>query len=141
VDGPSREPAATGKVLDELAGRLGRRGIVFVISDLLDDVPDLLAGIRHLRFQKHEVIVLHVLDAAELDFPFRHPTLFRGLEQLPQITTDPLSVRESYLEQLHHHLAAIEDGCRSLETDYVRIRTDADLGTELAAYLRKRQGK
>jgi uncharacterized protein (DUF58 family) len=141
ADGPSGEPAATGKVLDELAGRLGRRGIVFLVSDLLDDVPDLLAGIRHLRFQKHEVVVLHVLDAAELDFPFRHPTLFRGLEQLPQITTDPLTVRESYLEQLGRHLAAIEEGCRTLETDYVRIRTDADLGAELATYLRKRGGK
>jgi uncharacterized protein (DUF58 family) len=141
ADGPSTEPAATGKVLDELAGRLGRRGIVFVVSDLLDDVPDLLAGIRHLRYQKHEIVVLHVLDAAELDFPFRHPTLFRGLEQLPQITTDPLTVRESYLDQLGRHLAAIEEGCRTLETDYVRIRTDADLGVELATYLRKRGGK
>src|SRR5438067_1941092 len=104
ADGPSTEQAATGKVLDELAARLGRRGIVFVLSDLLDDVPDLLAGIRHLRFQKHEVVVLHILDPAELDFPFRHPTLFRGLEQLPQISTDPLAVRESYLEHLGRHL-------------------------------------
>jgi len=141
AEGPSDRPAATGKVIDELAGRLGRRGIVFLVSDLLDDVPDLLAGIRHLRFQKHEVVVLHVLDAAELDFPFRHPTLFRGLEHLPQISTDPLSVRESYLHELGEHLAAIEEGCRGLETDYVRIRTDVDLGVELAAYLRKRSGK
>lgn len=141
ADGPSDQPAATGKVLDDLAVRLGRRGIVFLVSDLLDDVPDLLAGIRHLRFQKHEVVVLQVLDGAELDFPFRHPTLFRGLEQLPQISTDPLSVRDSYLEEVGKHLAAIEAGCRNLETDYVRIRTDADLGTELAAYLRKRAGR
>lgn len=139
--GPSDRAGATGKVLDELAGRLGRRGIVFLFSDLLDDVQPLLDGIRHLRFQKHEVVVMHVLDAAELDFPFRHPTLFRGLELLPQISTDPLSVRESYLEELGRHLAAIRDGCRTLETDYVLLRTDADIGTELATYLRKRAGK
>jgi uncharacterized protein (DUF58 family) len=139
--GPSGEPSAAGRVLDELAGRLGHRGIVFLFSDLLDDVPDLLEGVRHLRFQKHEVVVVHVLDPAELEFPFRHPTLFRGLEQLPQISTDPLSVRESYLEELGKHLAAIRDGCRSLETDYVLLRADADVGADLATYLRKRAGK
>jgi uncharacterized protein (DUF58 family) len=140
ADGPTDRPAAVGPTLDELAGRLGRRGIVFVLSDLLDDVEPFLAGVRHLRFQKQEVVVLHVLDAAELDFPFRHPTLFRGLEGLPHIDTDPLGVRASYLDALGAHLAAIEAGCRTLETDYVRVRTDDDLGRTLTEYLRRRAG-
>lgn len=139
--GPTTQPLTTGPTLDELASRMGRRGIVFLISDFLDDAQPLLEGIRRLRFQKHEVIVFQVLDAAELDFPFRHPTLFRGLEALPQLTTDPLSIRESYLEQLNAHLQAIQDGCRTLETDYVLFRTDEDVGTALANYLRSRRGK
>src|SRR5438067_7267576 len=114
TDGPFDGPANLGRVLHELAGRTGRRGIVFVFSDLLDDVPDILTGLQHLRYHKHEVVVFHVLDAAELDFPFRHTTLFRGLEGLPEILTDPLGVRESYLRALNEHVEAITAGCRGV---------------------------
>ncbi len=138
LDGPTDRPANTGAMVDELAGRLGRRGIVFLFSDLLDDVPPLVEGIRHLKYQKHEVVVIQVLDAAEMDFPFRHPTLFKGLEEWPELNTDPLSVREEYLKGLNQHLTEIEAACRRLECDYVRLRTDADVGQELATYLRKR---
>jgi uncharacterized protein (DUF58 family) len=141
TDGPFGGAGGIARGLDELAGRTGRRGIVFLFSDLLDDVPDILAGLQHLRYQKHEVILFHTLDAAELDFPFRHTTLFRGLEGLPEILTDPAGVRDSYLKALHAHVAAIEAGCRRLEIDYVRLRTDADLGHDLAAYLQKRHGR
>ena len=114
---------------------------MFLFSDLLDDVPDILAALQHLRYQKHEVVLFHTLDAAELDFPFRHTTLFRGLEGLPEILTDPTSIRDNYLKALHAHIDAIETGCRRLEIDYVRLRTDADLGHDLAAYLQKRHGR
>ena len=140
-EGPYTGTASLGKNLHELAGRTGRRGIAFVFSDLLDDVPDILTGLQHLRFQKHEVVLFHTLDAAELDFPFRHMTLFRGLEELPELLTDPIGVRESYLRALEDHSAAIQEGCRGMEIDYVRLRTDADLGHDLAAYLQKRLGK
>jgi uncharacterized protein (DUF58 family) len=139
--GPFPGPGGIARGVDELAGRSGRRGVVFLFSDLLDDVPDLLAGLQHLRYQKHEVVLFHTLDAAELDFPFRNTTLFRGLEGLPEILTDPAGVRDSYLKSLHAHIEAIETGCRQLEIDYVRIRTDADLGHDLAAYLQKRHGR
>ena len=99
-EGPFAGPANLGKSLHELAARTGRRGIVFVFSDLLDDVPEILAGLQHVRYHKHEVVLFHVLDGAELDFPFRHTTLFRGLEGLPEILTDPLGIRESYLKSL-----------------------------------------
>ncbi len=136
--GPTTSVSTTGAVLNELAGRTGRRGIAFLISDLLDDVPEILDGIRHLKYQKHEVVVIHILDAAELDFPFRHPTLFKGLEQLPELSTDPLSVRDSYLAELHAHLGAIEEGCRVLQSDYLRVQTNDDLGTVLSGYFQKR---
>jgi len=141
ADGPYTGPANLGKNLHELAGRTGRRGIVFVFSDLLDDVPDILTGLQHIRYQKHEVVLFHVVDGAEVEFPFRHMTLFRGLEELPEILTDPIGVRESYLKAFEGHAAAVQDGCRGMEIDYVRLRTDADLGHDLAAYLQKRLGK
>jgi uncharacterized protein (DUF58 family) len=139
AEGPFPGPALLGPVMNELAARTGRRGIAFVFSDLLDDAPAILDGLKHLRYQKHEVVLFHTLDAAELDFPFRHTTLFRGLEGLPEILTDPLGVRESYLKALGEHIGQIEAGCRAMEIDIVRLRTDGDLGHDLAAYLQKRR--
>jgi uncharacterized protein (DUF58 family) len=140
AEGPFEGPAELGRVLNSLAGRTGRRGIAFVFSDLLDDAGAILDGLQHLRYQKHEVVLFHTLDAAEVDFPFRHTTLFRGLEGLPEVLTDPPSIRDSYLKAFGDHVAAIEAGCRAMEIDYVRLRTDCDLGHELAAYLQKRRG-
>ncbi len=138
ADGPSDVVSSAGRALRDLGGLLGRRGVVFVFSDLLDDVEDLVTGLRILRSQKHEVVVFQVMDAAEIDFPFRHPTLFHGLEELPEISTDPLSVRDSYLKELHLHLDAIESACRTLAVDHILVRTDDDLGQVLAEYLQKR---
>lgn len=139
--GPYEGPGNLGRSLHQLAKRSGRRGLVFVFSDLLDDVPDILSGLQHFRYHKHEVVLFHIMDSAELDFPFRHMTLFRGLEGLPEVLTDPLTIRDSYLQSLNEHIQAIEDGCRRLEIDLVRIRTDTDLGRELAVYLQKRRGR
>jgi uncharacterized protein (DUF58 family) len=139
--GPAPRPSNAGRALRDLGGLLGRRGIVFVFSDLLDDVDDVAAGLRILRSQRHEVVVFQVLDAAEVDFPFRHPTLFHGLEELPEVSTDPLSVRDTYLAEFGRHQEAVETACRTLETDLVRVRTDDDLARVLTEYLRRRAGK
>jgi uncharacterized protein (DUF58 family) len=141
ADGPYPGASDTGAALSDMGGLFGRRGVVFVFSDLLDDLDPLVTGLRILRSQKHEVVVFQVLDAAELDFPFRQPTLFKGLEELPELSTDPLGVRDSYLTALNAHLTAVEAACRSLEIDYTRVRTDADLGLVLAGYLQKRRGR
>jgi len=141
AEGPFEEPADTGRALKDMTAQLGRRGIVFVYSDLLDDVETFREGVRMLRSQKHEVVVFQVLDAAEIDFPFRQPTLFKGLEHLTELSTDPLSVRESYLTGLQKHLAEVENVCRMLGVDYILVRTDDDLGRVLASYLQKRGGK
>lgn len=140
-DEPSDAVSSGGKALRDLGSVLGRRGLVFAFGDFLDDPADLVAGLRILRSQKHEVALFQVLDAAEIDFPFRHPTIFRGLEQLPEIATDPLSVRDSYLAEFGKHLAEVEAACRSLEVDYTRVRTDDDLGRVLAGYLQRRKGR
>lgn len=138
VEGPYAVPSNLGRSVAELGITLGRRGIVFLFSDFLDDVDDLVAALRVLKSHKHEVVLFQILDAAELDFPFRRPTLFRGLEAMPAITTDPQSIRDSYLAELGKHLAAVESASRSHEADIVRVRTDDDLGRLLASYLGKR---
>jgi uncharacterized protein (DUF58 family) len=131
----------TGPIFHDLAERLKRRGLVLILSDLFDDVPAMMAGLKHLRHRRHEVVVFHVLDPAELDFPFRQTTLFRGLEQLPDVLTDPRSLRRAYLEEFRKFLEAVNKGCRAQNIDYVQLRTDQSLEVALSSYLSYRMNR
>jgi uncharacterized protein (DUF58 family) len=136
--GRPREKTSLAPIFHDLAERIARRSIVVLLSDLFDEPEDVLAGLQHLRYKRHEVVVLHVLDRAELEFPFQEATLFRGLEQYPDLLTDPRSLRQGYLEQVDLFVEELERGCRSLNADYVQVRTDADLGVALSGYLAHR---
>lgn len=136
-----QEKTDTGPIFHDLAERLTKRGIVLVLSDLFDHVPSLLAGLKHFRHRRHEVIVFHVLDPAELEFPFRSPTLFKGLEQLPEVLTDPRSLRKAYLDQFGQFLHAVGRGCRNHQMDYQLMRTDRPLGVALSSYLAARTAR
>ncbi len=139
--GPGMGQTRLGPILNELGGRIQRRGLVMLFSDLLDEPNEILAGLRHLRYHRHEVTVFHVMDAAELDFPFQDATLFRGMEQLPDLLTDPRSLRDSYMEELVKWCDELTRGCRTQNVDLVPLRTDADPGVALAAYLARRLKK
>jgi uncharacterized protein (DUF58 family) len=129
----------TGPIFHELAERLGRRGIVVVLSDLFDDVDALLAGLKHFRHRRHDVIVLHVFDPAELDFPFQRVTMFKGLEALGDIVTEPRSLRAAYQKEVQSFIRNIRTGCRSQQIDYAQIRTDQPLDVVLRAFLSRRK--
>ena len=137
----AQKKTATGRVLHELADRFQRRGIVLLFSDLFDDIDQLMVGIKHLRYRRHDVIVVHTLDAAELDFPFRRQTLFRGLEQLPQVLTDPRALRRAYLEQFEQFQQNVASQCRELQVDYVQVRNDAPLDVILSTFLANRMAR
>jgi len=136
--GLGREKTQLAPIFHELAERIGRRAIVVILSDLFDDVEPLLAGIKHLRHKRHEVVVFHVLDAAEVDFPFQEATLFRGLEQWGDLLTDPRALRQGYLEELNTFQSELQRGCREQNIDYLPLRTDMNLGVALSAYLGNR---
>ena len=128
-----------GKVLHEVSQRTKHRGVIVVLSDLLGDTEQLLSGIKHLRHGRHEVIVLQVLDPAELEFPFQRTTLFEGLESLPQVLTEPRALRKAYLAVLADFLERVQVGCRSLRADYELLHTDEPFDLALERVLRKRK--
>jgi uncharacterized protein (DUF58 family) len=135
---PSGKASRLGVVLQELSERLTRRGIVLIFSDFFDDMEPLLAALRQFRHHRHEVAVFHVLDPAEIEFPFRDSTLFRGLENLPELLTDPLAIRESYLQEFNAFAEQLQQGCRDAQIDFLRLRTDADPGLTVAHWLNRR---
>jgi uncharacterized protein (DUF58 family) len=129
----------TGPIFHDLAERLNRRGIVVVLSDLFDDVDSLLAGLKHFRHRRHDVIVLHVLDPAEIDFPFQHVTMFKGLEALGEVVTEPRSLRSADQQEVQTFLKHVRTGCRGQQIDYLMVRTDQPLDVVLSAFLSARK--
>lgn len=141
VNGATAETSQIGRVLHEATDRFNRRGVVAIFSDLFDEPATILEGLKHLRYQRHDVVLFHTLDGAEIDFPFRQSTLFHGMEQLPDLLTDPVGVRESYLEEFKRFRQELQAGCRAQQVDYVELRTDRDLGRSIAEYLTKRASR
>lgn len=138
---PGEGKTDTAAICHDLAERLKKRGIVILLSDLFDDVPAVVRGLEHLRHRRHEVIVLHVLDPAEIEFPFRDTTRFRGLEQLPSVVAEPRALRRAYLAQFGDYLRRLERACRRHRIDYVLARTDRPLELVLSSYLASRARK
>lgn len=132
---------ATGPIFHELAEQWTKRGVVVIISDLFDDLASLLAGLKHLRYRQHDVLILQVLDAAELDFPFAQPTRFRGLEGMPDTIAEPRSLRRAYRQEIDRFLHSVKRGCREREMDYCLLRTDTPLDTALSAFLARRMAR
>jgi uncharacterized protein (DUF58 family) len=135
----ARGAANLGPTLSELASQVRRRGIVIIISDLLDDEEALLKGIQHLRFNGHEVIVFHVLDPHEIEFPFAGNVEFIGLENLPMLRTRPEEIRRSYRQAVEEFCGRIRLGCQNQDCHYVLANTGQRLPELLASYLAFRQ--
>lgn len=129
-----------GPVLHNMAERVRRKGLVVIISDLLDDPTTILSGLRHFRHKRHEVIVFHVLDQAERQFPFNSMTRFQGLEGLGEVVCDPGALRRAYLEELDKFSGEIRHGCRQDRIDYVLLDTSVPLDVALTSYLATRAG-
>jgi uncharacterized protein (DUF58 family) len=127
-----------GAALGAVADRLRRRSVVVLLSDMLGSVDSLAHGLRRLRHARHEVVVLHTLDAAEMDFPFERATLFRGLESLPNVLAEPHGVRTAYLAALARFLEQVHSACRATQTDYQLARTDQPLDAPLRKLLTTR---
>jgi uncharacterized protein (DUF58 family) len=132
---------ATGPIFHELAQRMKKRGVVVIMSDLFDDVDSLLTGLKHFRYRRHDVVLFHVLDHAELEFPFSRTSLFRGLEGLPDVVADPASLRKAYLQEFSEFLKKIQLGCRNQGLEYVQMKTQRPLDLALSEYLALRMAR
>ena len=127
-------------IFHSVAETYPRRGMMVVISDLLSDTASMLKGLRLLRQRGHDVLVFHVMDDDELDFPFGGPTRFDGLESDAFLNCNPRSLREGYLEALNEFLEEVRHQCARNTVDYALIRTSEPMDVALATYLSNRLG-
>ena len=128
-------------VLASAAETIPRRGMIVLISDLLADPQGTIRGLKMLRQRGHDVLVFHVMDDDELDFPFSGPTRFDGLEIEQFLNCNPRSLREGYLEALQEFLDTTRHQCAQNMIDYALIRTSEPLDAVLARYLSARLGR
>lgn len=124
--------------LQQLVGRMGRREIVMVFSDFFTDVATLEPALQRLRYQKHEVVLFHVLHHDELAFEFEGQIRFRGLELPEELTTQPDQLRKLYLDSLRAYLDEIDDVCRRNRVERVPVDTSRSIGEVLTDYLNER---
>jgi len=125
---PEGERTATAAAMDEAAGRMSRRGVVFVFSDFVDRVDEVLEGLRRLRIRGHQVTAVQLFDPDEVDF--------RGLEAGEgTVMVEPETIREAYLKRLGERIGQIEAGCHRQEIHYARLVTDHPLDEAVRACL------
>jgi uncharacterized protein (DUF58 family) len=124
--------------LDRLCEALTKRGMVVLISDLLDDPEAVIRGVKHFKFRGSDVIVLHVLDPHEIEFPFDRATRFEDLETSEEIVAVPGAVRSHYLERIGGLIEQYRRDFGSAGIDYVLVPTSRPLEMTLLSYLSTR---
>jgi uncharacterized protein (DUF58 family) len=130
--------------LHEIAEKVNRRSLVIVFSDMLDNSDkrdELFAALQHLRHNKHEVIIFHVVDKKtelEFDFPNR-PHTFVDLESGEEIKANPIDIRQTYLEQMEAFHQELKVRCGQYHIDFIEADVNAGVNPVLMQYMLKRQ--
>lgn len=130
-----KEQTNIGAVLHEMARQIRRKGLVILISDFFDDEAKVLEGIQHLRFGGNEIVVFHLMDPYELEFPFNGQVEFDGLEGIAKIQTRPAEIRKSYLREVEQFCQRLREGCERNNCHYTLVNTAQPLHEVLSAYL------
>lgn len=127
-------------LLRQVAETYPRRGMMVLISDLLTDREPLFKGLKLLRQRGHDVLVLHIMDDDELDFPFSGPTRFEGLEAEDALNCNPRALRAGYMEALQEFLDDVRRTSAQSGIDYKLIRCSDPLDAALASFISARMG-
>ena len=136
------EPSKKTNIANALhysAEGISKRGLVIVISDLMDDSSKIINGLRHLRHKGHEVIVFHILDPKEITFDFDERVRFKDLELGTDIITDPRQIKNIYQKNMKKFINFYRKNCGENRIDYIQISTNQPLDTALTEYLAKRK--
>jgi hypothetical protein len=132
------EKTRMAECLTELAARFGRREIVMIFSDFFTDIDALEGALQRLRYNRHEVVLFHVLHHDELAFDFSGPVKFVGMEIPDELITQPEDLRAGYLDAVARFTARLEEACHRNRVERVPVDTRRDLAEVLIDYLNQR---
>lgn len=126
--------------LHQFASMIRNRSLIMIFSDLLTDPEPVIKSLHHLRHPGHEVILFHILDEAEVYFPFDGLHRFQDSESPEdELTLDPSAIRGGYLEELRKFRDLYKDECARARIDYVPVDTSISFDKALLEYLIQRQ--
>jgi uncharacterized protein (DUF58 family) len=132
-------PGALARPLLGVTERLRRRGIVALVSDLYDEPQAVVDAVKPLRYRGHDVIVFHLLDPAEIDFPFEEAASFEDLETGARLPVVPDALREPYRALVRAHVEALGRLFKDVRIDYALFNTAVPLDYALFHYLSSRE--
>ncbi len=127
------------RVFDQVLGKLTNRCLIVVLSDFFADPNVLEAAWARAKHRGHDAIAFQVLDQSEIDFAFKDPAPFEGLEGEGKLRIDPRALRPAYVEAMADHTRAVDRGLRRVGFDFHRLSTHDWLGPPLAAYAARRE--
>lgn len=130
---------SVAKPLHDLAKAVRKRGMVVLVSDLLDDPEAVLDGLKHFRIRGTDVIVFHILDPYEVRFPFEHAARFRDMETEEEVMAVPGVVREDYIQKMQARIAHYRRELQLAGIDYCLLETSQPLELGLMSYLMTRR--
>ncbi len=129
----------TGAALGKVAERIGRRGLIIILSDFFDSMDSIMPALKRFRHNNHEVLVFQVLDPRERDFNFGLDAVFKDMETDEELTTQPYQIKAAYAEAVESFTETLKKECRERNIDYMLLDTAQPFDTALVQYLSKRQ--
>jgi len=135
---PVQAPTNLAAAVRRAAREIPNRALFIILSDLFDDSAAVCRALSRLRYLRHDVILLNILDRREMRFDLAGPAAFEGMEGEGRLRVDPAALRDAYLASLHAHLDAIAAAARSLAFDYCRVDTHDSVAPPLAHVLAQR---
>jgi uncharacterized protein (DUF58 family) len=135
----SENRTGTAKCLNEIADKIKRRGMVIIISDLLDDPKEVINAMKHFRYNKNEVIIFQILDPVEMSFFDGTPVTLHDIETHEEIFSQPFAIKKSYQEAIKEFISNYRNECLRNKIDYQLISTNEPYDKSLLGYLNKRK--
>jgi uncharacterized protein (DUF58 family) len=135
----AEKPGRLLAVLDKMAEHFRRRSIVVLISDLYENPADLMEALKPYRSLGNDLVVFHVLDPAEIEFPYTEASRFQDLESGEEVPVVPEVFAEQYRQMMRKHIEALTTKCSESRIDYMQLRTSQPLDEALAHYLGNRE--
>ncbi len=127
------------KQLHALSERLPRRSMVILVSDLWTEPADLRKALQHLRYRKHQAIVIHLLDRKETELNYEGQITFEDLETNEKLQIDPADLRENYVKQVADYLASVRRACSDCDVEYHDLFVDQPYDKALVRLLSRRR--